>query len=74
MVLQGTALVGTFTFSFSVSGKRNDWKITITSPNGVVDERETDAAGPYSLFNDMLANACDHASHSRIPAPAGAQR
>jgi hypothetical protein len=73
MLLQGTALVGSFTFIFSVSGKRNDWKVSVTSPSGITDERETNELTPYSLFNTMLASASDRASHQRIPAP-GAQR
>jgi hypothetical protein len=74
MLLQGTALIGSFTFAFAIHGNRNDWKVTVTSPNGVVDERETDEAAPYSLFSEMLVNASDSATHQRIAAPIGAQR
>ena len=74
MLLKGEALIQSFTFGFSIHGQRGDWKVMITAPGGVVDERETKEAVPYLLFNEMLADACETASHNRIPAHAGAGR
>jgi hypothetical protein len=74
VVLQGTALVGAFTFSFSAHGKRGEWHVAVTTPGGITSERETQEDKPYGLLNEMLVAALDSASHQRIPAPAGAQR
>jgi hypothetical protein len=74
MLLKGEALIGTFTFTFAAHGKRGEWHVTVTAPGGMTSECETQEATPYALLNEMLADACDSASHQRIPAPVGAQR
>lgn len=74
MLLKGEALIQSFTFGFSIHGQRNDWKVSVTQPGGIVSECETQEATPYALFNEMLADAYEAASHQRIAAPVGARR
>lgn len=69
MLLKGTALVGSYTLEFTIHGERNNWKVSVGA-----SECETQEATWYPLFNEMLADACEAASHSRIPAPVGVAR
>lgn len=71
MLLRGEALIQSFTIGFSVSGERGNWRVTTNAPGGVVSECETQEATWFLLFNDMLADAYETASHNKIPAPAG---
>ena len=74
MVIRGEALIQSFTFAFTIHGQRNDWHLTVTAPGGAASECETQDATWFPLLNEMLAAACETASHNRIPAHAGARR
>ena len=74
MVLQGTALIQSYTFSFAAHGKRGEWHVAVTAPGGITSECETREATPYGLLDQMLLDALGTASHTRIAAPVGARR
>ncbi len=54
MVLQGTALVESFTLGFSVQGQRGQWTISITAPHHIPFEKETTDVSPYATLQEML--------------------
>jgi len=67
MLIKGEALIQTFTFGFSISGHRNEWRIAITSPGNITTEDETVEATWYPLFSEMLRAAFESANRRRFP-------
>ena len=74
MFIKGEALVGTVTVAFTISGQKNDWTVTVTSPDGVVTTDETVESRPYVLFSEMLTAAVEGANRRRFPERQGAIR
>ena len=54
MFIKGEALEGTITVSFTISGKRGEWRVSITAPGGIVTEDETVEASWDQLFKELL--------------------
>jgi hypothetical protein len=78
MLIRGEALIDTITLAFTVSGQKNDWKITVTS-GGVTTEDETVERTWFLLFSEMLSTAFESANRRRFPertalAASGAKR
>ena len=67
MLIRGEALIGTVTVAFAVSGRRNEWMVSITSPGGVTKSGETVEKDWAPLLNEMLADAHDDAIRRRFP-------
>jgi hypothetical protein len=67
MLIKGEALIQTFTFGFSISGQRNEWRIAITAPGGVTTSDETTEKTWYPLLNEMLSAAFESANRRRFP-------
>ena len=65
MLIKGEVLSGTITVSFTISGKRNEWEVTITAPGGIVTTSETVELTPYPLFSEMLRTAVENANRRR---------
>ena len=42
-----------------VYGERGKWRVSVTAPGNVASECETQEASWFSLFNEMLADACE---------------
>ena len=75
MFIKGEALVGTVTVSFTISGQKNDWAVSITAPGEIVTTDETVELTPYPLFSEMLRTAVENANRRRgIPAQREAAR
>jgi hypothetical protein len=72
MLIKGEALIQTFTFGFSISGQRNEWRVTITQPGGITTEDETVEANWHALFSEMLRAAYESANRRRFPERTGA--
>jgi hypothetical protein len=67
MFLKFEALIGTVTMTGSVSGKRNEWSVSVTGPGGVTKTDETVEKDWSPLLNEMLAAAHDDAICRRFP-------
>jgi hypothetical protein len=67
VLLKGEALIDSFTLGFAISGKRNDWKVSVTGPGDIAEEAETRAATPYELFDEMLLSVYAAAVRYRFP-------
>jgi hypothetical protein len=67
MLLKGEALIDSFTLGFAISGKRNEWKVTVSGPGNIAVEAETRAAEPYQLFDEMLLSVYAAAVRYRFP-------
>ena len=65
MLIRGSALVGTVTIEFTVSGQRGDWKVAMTAPGGVVTEDETTERQWHLLFTEMLSTAVEGTNRRR---------
>lgn len=74
MYMTFSALVGTVTVSGTISGKKNEWTVSMTAPGGIVTTDETVEAGPYVLFSEMLRAAVENANRRRFPERQGAIR
>jgi hypothetical protein len=57
VVISGTALLETYTLSFTISGSPRQWNVTVKTPRGMTTECETQELLPYGLFDEMLADA-----------------
>ena len=67
MFLKFEALIGTVTLTGSVSGKRNEWTVSITAPGGFTKTDETTEKTWFPLFSEMLAAASEAALRRRFP-------
>ena len=67
MLIRGSALAGTVTVEFTISGKRNEWTVSVTAPGAVTTSDETVEATWYPLFNEMLTAAVENANRRRFP-------
>lgn len=68
MLIRGEVLIETVTLSFAVSGKRGEWKVTVTSaPGGATSEDETSETSWFALWNELIADAYSKACNRRFP-------
>ena len=67
MFLKFEALIGTVTLKGTVSGKRNEWMISVTSPGGITKTNETVEKDWAPLLNEMLAAAHEATIKRRFP-------
>jgi hypothetical protein len=67
MFIRGEALIGTFTFGFTIHGQRGEWKVSVTGPNGLNKSDETVERDWAPLLNELLASAHDAALRRRFP-------
>ena len=67
MLIQGTALMSTVTLAFSVSGKRNEWTVTVSGPGNVSRTSETVERHWAPLLDEMLLAAHDAVIRKRFP-------
>ena len=72
MLLKFEALIGTVTLTGTVSGKRNEWSVTVTTPGGSSKTDETVERDWAPLLNEMLASAHDAVIRKRFPERQGA--
>jgi hypothetical protein len=68
MLIRGEALIDTVTMAFTISGKRGEWRVTVTGPGNITTEDETVEATWYPLFTEMLRAAFEGANRRRFPA------
>ena len=59
MLIQGSALLHSFTVEFSLHGYDGNWKATVKAPGHLSLEREACDTTPYLLLEEMLAAAFD---------------
>ncbi len=59
MLIQGSALLHSFTVEFSLHGDDGNWKATVKAPGHLSLEREACDTTPYLLLEEMLAAAFD---------------
>jgi hypothetical protein len=59
MLLSGTAMIESYTISFSIHGKAEEWSLQVKSQGGAASECTTAEATPYALLDEMLASAFD---------------
>jgi hypothetical protein len=74
MVINGEVLIDTVTLSFTVSGQRNEWAVSIKAPHNVSVEDETVEASWFPLLNELIADAYTTAFGRRFPERIRAQR
>ena len=71
MVIRGEVQIDVFTFSFTIHGKRGDWKLTITAPGfpfgSITTEDETKEPTWFAPFNEMVSDAYSAACRKRFP-------
>lgn len=65
MLIKGEALAGTVTVSFTISGNRGEWSVSVTAPGNVTTSDETTERTWYPLFSEMLATAVESANRRR---------
>ena len=65
MLIKGEALIDSVTLAFTVSGKRGEWKVSVTAPGGTATEDETVEATWYLLLNEMLLAAYETVRRKR---------
>ena len=74
MYMTFSVLIGTVTVTGTISGKKNDWTVSMAAPGAVTKTEETVEAGPYVLFSEMLRDAVENANRRRFPAQREAAR
>jgi hypothetical protein len=67
MVLRGEALIGAYTFTYSVHGQRGQWEVSITAPGNITKSDETTERTWFPLFSEMLGEAYHAAQKKRFP-------
>src|SRR5262249_12964701 len=70
----GVALIGAYTFGYTVHGQRGEWKVSITSPGNITKSDETTERTWYPLFTEMLSEAYHAAQKKRFQSAALRQR
>ena len=68
MLMRGEALIDTVTLAFTISGKRGEWKVSVTAPGATATEDETAEANWYLLLNEMLLATYVTVRRKRYPA------
>jgi hypothetical protein len=67
MFMKFEVLTGTVTLSGTVSGKRGDWTVRITSPGGVTTEDQTTERTWFPLWTELVSAASDNEKRKRVP-------
>ena len=67
MLIKGEALISTVTLNFSVHGKRNEWTVSVSAPEGASWTDETVERHWAKLLDELLVAAHDAVIRKRFP-------
>jgi hypothetical protein len=65
MYIRGEALEGVTTLSFTISGQRGNWTVTVTAPGNIKTEDTTCERSWDKLFREMTTAAFKTANRRR---------